>query len=857
MAEMTPMMKQYLEIKKENKDSILMFRLGDFYEMFFDDAVTASKELELTLTGRDCGQAERAPMCGVPFHAAQVYISRLVAKGYKVAICEQVEDPKEAQGIVKREVIRIVTPGTNLDEGVVNSQNTNYIGAVLRKGSKNALVFADVASGELSATVVEGDESGNLLVNELARFSPVELALGGEAQDNKVLRDYLEIGTNTLCFSFDADEMAKDARAIVAAQLKNYGEIEDEDMLIAAAAIIAYINETQKSKVSHMREISIYASGQFVEIDAASRRNLELTETMREKQKRGSLYGVLDKTKTAMGSRCIKNWILRPLVNAVLITNRLDAVEEMVNNLALREDLAEYISKIWDVERLMARVSLKMANAKDLVSLRESFVNLPAIKNLLKETKSVYLSYREGKIDPLEDIYKLLSTAIVDEPPVSLREGGIIKPGYNEEIDKLKTAAAKGKEYIASLETKERERTGIKNLKVGFNKVFGYYIDVSKGNLNKVPEDYIRKQTLVNNERFITLELKEAESAVLGAQERLVELEYDAFVQIRETVADALERISATAKAVAEVDAIYSLATVAVKNNYTKPVITMGNELHIEDGRHCVVEHIAKGVFVPNDTHLDGESVHSMIITGPNMAGKSTYMRQNALIVLMAQMGSFVPAKSCTVSVVDKIFTRIGASDDLTKGQSTFMLEMSEVAYILKNATKKSLVILDEIGRGTSTFDGLSIAWAVMEYIAKKVKAKTLFATHYHELAVLEEELPGVKNFNTACKKRGDDITFLRKIVPGSADQSYGIEVALLAGVPMGVVKRAKEILANVETGNAHQIEVRQEVPAAMQMGFSMDNPIVEELKGIDPTILTPIEAMNKLYEICQKAKNL
>lgn len=855
MAEMTPMMKQYLQIKEENKDAILMFRLGDFYEMFFDDAVTASRELELTLTGRDCGQEERAPMCGVPFHAAQVYISRLVAKGYKVAICEQVEDPKEAVGIVKREVIRIVTPGTNLDDGVVNSQNTNYIGAVLRVGAKNALVFADVASGEIAGTVIENDSEGSLLVNELARFSPVELALGGEAAENKALSSYLDVVPGTLCFAFDAGTMAKEAKQVVTAQLKNYVEIEDEDLLTATGAIISYINETQKSKVPHLREISLYTSGQFVEIDAATRRNLELTETMREKQKRGSLYGVLDKTKTAMGSRVMKSWIVRPLVNAVHITNRLDAVEEMVKNLALREDLAEYISEIWDIERLMARVSLKMANAKDLVALRESFCHLPAIKNLLKDTKSVYLSYREGKIDPLEDIYSLLNSAIVDEPPVSLREGGIIKPGYDEEIDKLKQSASKGKEYIASLEAKERERTGIKNLKVGFNKVFGYYIDVSKGNLGKVPEDYIRKQTLVNNERFITLELKEAESAVLGAQERLQELEYNAFVAVREKVSEAMERIASTAKAVAEVDAIYALATVAVKNNYTKPTVTTGNELSVTDGRHPVVEKLTRGVFVPNDTKLD-EGVQSMVITGPNMAGKSTYMRQNALIVLMAQMGSFVPARDCTVGVVDKIFTRIGASDDLTKGQSTFMLEMNEVSYILKNATKKSLVILDEIGRGTSTFDGLSIAWAVMEHIAKKVKAKTLFATHYHELSVLEDELEGVKNFNTACKKRGDEITFLRKIVPGSAEASYGIEVALLAGVPMSVVKRAKEILASVEKGESVEVKSNKKSEDTFQLGFGMVNPVVDELKSIDPTTLTPIEAMNKLYELCQKAKN-
>ncbi len=855
MAEMTPMMKQYLQIKDENKDCILMFRLGDFYEMFFDDAVVASKELELTLTGRDCGQKERAPMCGVPFHAAQNYITRLVAKGYKVAICEQVEDPKDAVGIVKREVIRVVTPGTNLDEGVVNSQNTNYIAAVLRKGEKNALAFADVASGELAATVIENDKDGNLLVNELARFSPVEIAMSEAAEGNRALNEYMISRSNVLCFGFDEEQMAKDAFGIVSKQLKNHGEIEDKDMCTAVGAIISYINETQKSEVPHMREISIYTAGQFVEIDAATRRNLELTETMRDKQKRGSLYAVLDKTKTAMGSRELKNWILRPLVNAVMITNRLDAVEEMVNNLPVREDLAECISKVWDVERLMARVSLKMANAKDLVALKVSFRELPAIKNLLKEFKGTYLSYRESRIDNLADIYNLLESAIVDEPPVTLREGNIIKPGYDEEIDRLKNAAHSGREFIASLEAKERERTGIKNLKVGFNKVFGYYIDVSRGNLDKVPEDYIRKQTLVNNERFITLELKEAESAVLGAQERLVEMEYNAFVNVREAVGASLERIMKTAKAIAEVDAIYSLATAAVKNNYTKPYVTMGSEIYIKDGRHPVVEKISKGVFVPNDTALDNSDNLAMVITGPNMAGKSTYMRQTALITLMAQMGSFVPARECSIGVIDKLFTRIGASDDLSRGQSTFMLEMSEVSYILKNATKKSLVILDEIGRGTSTFDGLSIAWSVMEHIAKKVKAKTLFATHYHELKVLEDELKGVKNFNTACKKRGDDITFLRKIIPGSADESYGIEVALLAGVPEAVVKRAKEILKDVESGQVKESAVKREEPS-LQMGFSMTSPIVDELKNIDPTVLTPIEAMNKLYEICQKAKN-
>jgi DNA mismatch repair protein MutS len=854
MAEMTPMMMQYVEIKEQNKDAILMFRVGDFYEMFFDDAIKASKELELTLTGKDCGMESRAPMCGVPFHAANVYISRLVAKGYKVAICEQVENPAEAQGLVKREVIRIVTPGTNLDEGIVNAENTNYIAAVLREGNKSAVVFADISSGELTGTVVDGDESGSFLINELARFSPVELALGGSGSKDKAINEYVASRTGVLCFSFDRDEMAGCARDVVTKQLKNANEIEDEFLLTACCAIISYINETQKSAVPHMNEISIYTASEFVEIDVSTRRNLELTETMRDKQKRGSLYSVLDYTKTAMGSRTLKNWILRPLVDAAKITNRLNAVEELVLSPTLREDLADEIGSVWDIERLMARVSLKMANARDLSSLKNSFAHLPAIRNLLNECKGVYLGYRAAKIDPLQDVYSMLERAIADEPPVSLREGGLIKFGYSEEIDSLKKAAKEGREFIASLETRERERTGIKNLKVGFNKVFGYYIDVSKSNISKVPEDYIRKQTLVNNERYITLELKEAESAVLGAQERLVNLEYDVFVSVREEVAKNLARIMQTAKAVAEVDAIYSLAQAAVKNNYKKPDVNMGGEITIKNGRHPVVEKLSKGVFVPNDTFLNNSDNMAMIITGPNMAGKSTYMRQSALIVLMAQTGSFVPAESCTIGVIDKLFTRIGASDDLSRGQSTFMLEMSEVSYILKNATKKSFVIFDEVGRGTSTFDGLSIAWAVMEYMVNKVKAKTMFATHYHELAVLENDLSGVKNYNTACKKRGDDITFLRKIVRGQTDDSYGIEVAKLAGVPDAVVKRAKEVLKNVEAGSSVPQKTKKEEPQ-MQIGFDSitENPIIEELKTIDPTILTPIEAMNKLYELCSK----
>lgn len=856
MAEVTPMMRQYLDIKEQYKDAVLFFRLGDFYEMFFDDAVLASKELELTLTGKDCGLEKRAPMCGIPFHAAQGYISRLVAKGYKVAICEQTEDPALAKGIVRREVIRVVTPGTNLDEGIVNSQSTNYIAAIVRNGGKNAAAFADVSSGELLGTVIEKDSSGSLIINELARYSPVEIALGGSGAGDKLIQDYLASRPETLCFTFDADEIKKAAAEIVSQQLKNAAEITDSELMCAAAAVISYIKETQKSSIPHMREIMIYTAAETVEIDLSTRRNLELTETMRDKQKRGSLYGVLDKTNTSMGSRLVKTWILSPLVNAAAITNRLDAVEEMVKNNDRAQELAEALKTVGDIERLMARVSLRMANARDLAALRNSLAEMETVRTLAENFKCVYLSYRAAKVDPLRDIYRLLSDAIVEEPPVSLRDGGIIRPGYDEEIDKLKMSAKNGKEFIASLESRERERTGIKNLKVGFNKVFGYYIDVSKGNISKVPGDYVRKQTLVNNERFITAELKEAESAVLGAQERLTTLEYEAFVKVRDTIAENATRIMTTAKAVAEIDAVYSFAAVAVRNRYVKPVVTLGDEIIIKDGRHPVVEKIAKGVFVPNDTHLDTGSNLAMLITGPNMAGKSTYMRQSALIVLMAQMGSFVPASYCEIGVTDKIFTRIGASDDLTRGTSTFMLEMSEVSYILANATKKSFVIFDEVGRGTSTFDGLSIAWAVMEYAVKKIGVKTMFATHYHELAQLEELLPGVKNYNTACKKRGDDITFLRKIVRGQTDDSFGIEVAKLAGVPDYVIKRAKEILREVENGSIEKPKQKED-NAPMQLGFEAiaSNPIVEELRCIDPTTLTPIEAMNKLYELCQAAK--
>jgi len=858
MKELTPMMKQYVAVKKECPDAILMFRLGDFYEMFFEDAIVASKELEITLTGRDCGQEERAPMCGVPFHAADSYIARLVAKGHKVAVCEQMEDPKSAKGIVKREIIRVVTPGTILDDGLLNARKTNYMASVCRENGISAVCFADVSTGELLGTTLYDDMDSSKLINELARFSPVEIALGGKGGVDRRINEYISGRTSALCFTYDAEETKQGAKERVASQIKNASDITESLLLTAAAALFDYLVETQKSQLMHIREINIYTAQEFVDIDAASQRNLELVETMRDKTKRGSLFWVLDHTETAMGARMLKQWILRPLVNAASVNNRLLSVEEIYSDMPWREELGEALKGINDIERLMSRVSMGSANARDLLALKNSFFRLPFLSKLLCSARSSVLSVQAAKLDTLEDISDLIERAIDDDAPISLREGKIIKQGYDEEIDRLKTAAKEGHSYITGLEARERERTGIKNLKVKYNKVFGYYIEVSASNLSKVPDDYIRKQTITTGERFITAELKEIENTVIGASEKLVALEYSEFVKIREKICAEIERIEKTARAIAITDAIRSLAVAAVKNNYVKPEVGMSDKLVIEDGRHPVVEKVLKdSLFVPNDTTLDCGENNIAVITGPNMAGKSTYMRQTALIALMAQMGSFVPARRCECGIIDKIFTRIGASDDLASGQSTFMLEMNEVSYILKNATKKSLCILDEIGRGTSTFDGLSIAWAVIEYIAKKTGAKTLFATHYHELTALEGKIAGVINYNTACKKRGDDITFLRKIVRGGTDDSFGIEVAKLAGVPETVIKRAKEVLNSIESGDkgvkaGEKIAENISAESSPQIGFeSFENSrIVDALKAIDVTTLTPIEAMNKLYEL-------
>ena len=860
MAELTPMMKQYMEIKQKCPDTILMFRLGDFYEMFFEDAIVASKDLEITLTGRDCGQEERAPMCGVPFHAADTYIARLVAKGHKVAICEQMEDPKAVKGIVKRDIIRIVTPGTIIDDALLNSRKTNYMASICRIGNDCSVTFVDVSTGELLGTTLYDDASCDKLINELARFSPVEIALGGNSYQNKKITEYIQSRSDALTFTYEYTDVEKEAKEILFSQLKNSSDISENMLKISTAALINYILETQKAKMAHIHTINIYTSQEFVDLDAATVRNLELVETMRDKTKKGSLFWALDNTKTSMGTRMLKQWILRPLVNAASINNRLCGVEELADNLSLREDLEAALTGVNDIERLMSKVSIGTANARDMLALCASFAKLPFLSKILCKTRSTILSVQAANLDTLEDVCDLLERAINPEAPISLREGKIIRKGFLEEIDRLRDIKEGGTTFVAELEARERERTGIKNLKVKFNKVFGYFIEVSSSQLSKVPDDYMRKQTITNGERFITAELKEIESSVLGASEKLVQLEYEEFQKIREAVCEHMERIEKTAHAIAVTDTIYSLSYAAVKNKYTKPEVNLGETLEIREGRHPVVEKVlSHSLFVPNDTLLDCTDNRMAVITGPNMAGKSTYMRQTAIIALMAQIGSFVPAQSCVTGIIDKIFTRIGASDDLASGQSTFMLEMNEVSYILKNATKKSLCILDEIGRGTSTFDGLSIAWAVIEHIAKKIGAKTLFATHYHELTALEGEVDGIVNYNTACKKRGDDITFLRRIVRGGTDDSFGIEVAKLAGVPESVIKRAKEVLKTVE-GESRGSEAGSKIASkmetqsgdSMQMGFEDmgSNKLRDALSAIDVTTLTPIEALNKLYEL-------
>ncbi|BFK26943.1 DNA mismatch repair protein MutS [Blautia producta] len=801
VASLSPMMQHYVKTKEENKDCIIFYRLGDFYEMFFDDAVTTSRELELTLTGKDCGLTERAPMCGVPYHAAEVYINRLVAKGYKVAICEQMEDPKEAKGMVRREVIRVVTPGTNLNTQALDETKNNYIMAVVYLSNRFGIAIADVTTGDFMVTEVDKIRT---LLDEIYKFSPAEIicneAFCMSGVDLDEIKNRLNISLYPLeSWYFDDDLCVRTLKEhFHVGTLEGLGLKDYECATIGAGALLTYLLETQKNSLEHMRAITPYITDRFMVIDSSSRRNLELTEALREKVKRGSLLWVLDKTKTAMGARMLRSFIEQPLIDEDAINRRLDALEEINSREMDREEIREYLNPIYDMERLIGRVSYQSANPRDMISFKSSISMIPYIKQLVKSFSTEEMQCVYEDMDDLRDLYTLLESAIVEEPPLAMKEGGIIKDGYNENVDHFREAKTKGKSWLAELEAQEREKTGIRNLKIKYNKVFGYYLEVTNSFKDMVPDYYTRKQTLTNAERYITPRLKELEDMILGAEDKLYALEYELFVEVRNTISREVERIQRTAKAVAKLDTYISLALVASRNNFVRPKINTKGIIDIKNGRHPVVEKmIPNDMFIPNDTYLDNNKNRVSVITGPNMAGKSTYMRQTALIVLMAQIGSFVPAEKANIGIADRIFTRVGASDDLASGQSTFMVEMTEVANILRNATSRSLLILDEIGRGTSTFDGLSIAWAVIEYISntKILGAKTLFATHYHELTELEGKLAGVNNYCIAVKERGDDIVFLRKIVKGGADKSYGIQVAKLAGVPDIVIERAKELV--------------------------------------------------------------
>ncbi len=858
MAELSPMMKQYFEIKEKNKDCILFYRLGDFYEMFYDDAILASRELELTLTGRDCGQEERAPMCGVPFHSCEGYIAKLVSMGYKVAICEQTEDPKAAKGLVKRDIIRVITPGTVMEQSMLDESRNNYICSMYSSDKKIGICFCDISTGELYATDISGRDYYRILTNQLASYSPREILFGGDIINLKQLPEFIKSKLSAGVEMLDDDKFELSlCRETVEQQFPDEMHlISDKPVVISSVgALINYLRETQMSGLERINHLEIYNEAQYMRLDYNTQRNLELTQTMLSKTKRGSLLWVIDKTKTAMGKRLIRSWLDHPLMNISKINNRQSAVEELVNDTVLRLELTATLSGIYDIERIMTKIVYGSANARDLRSLCSAITDLPQISDLISGCQSSYMRMIYKDLDLLEDIHSLIDSAIVDDPPFSVREGGMIREGYNEELDIVNSDMNNSKDILSQIEAQEREKTGIPKLKIGYNRVYGYFLEVTNFYKNLVPDTYIRKQTLTGSERYITPDLKDLESRILGAKDRAIAMEYTLFETIRTTVSDNLERIQNTAKALATLDALTSLANVASDNRYVRPEVNQSTAIVIKDSRHPVVELLLRdSSFVPNDVNLDTKGERVDIITGPNMAGKSTYMRQIALIVLMAQMGSFVPASSAKIGIVDSIFTRVGASDDLASGQSTFMVEMNEVANIVKNATSKSLLILDEIGRGTSTFDGMSIARAVLEYCAdkKKLGAKTLFATHYHELSVMEQLLDGVKNYSIAVKKRGDDITFLRRIVPGGADDSYGIEVAKLAGVPNTIINRAKEILADLESGKAETIIEKVNVNEDTQLSLMgvASSPVIDKLKSVDLNTLTPIEAMNLLYEL-------
>ena len=876
---LSPMMVHYCQTKCAYKDSILFYRLGDFYEMFFEDAKTVSRELELTLTGKDCGLSERAPMCGIPYHAAETYINRLIDKGYKVAICEQVEDPKTAKGIVKREVTRVVTPGTNLNMQELDEGKNNYLMAIVCVGDHFGVSTADITTGDCYVTEIDEERK---LWDEINKYLPAEiicndafLVSGVDVDD---LRNRLHISVFALESWYFGDDLCKQTllEHFKISSLEGLGLADYDSGVIAAGSLFRYLLDTQKNTMEHMNKIIPYTTDRYMVIDSSSRRTLELVETLREKQKRGSLLWVLDKTKTAMGARMLRSFVEQPLIDADAINERLDAVTELNMQAMLREEIREYLNPVYDLERLVSRISYRSANPRDLLAFKMSLEMIPHIKNLLANFTSPLLVRINEQMDGLEDLYTLLEASITEDPPLAVKEGGIIREGYNEQVDTYRNSKTQGKSWLAQLEAEEKEKTGIRNLKIKYNKVFGYYLEVTNSFKNLVPEYYTRKQTLTNAERYITPKLKELEDMILGAEDKLFALEYDLFCQVREELAAQIPRIQETAKAIAQLDVYASLSVVAQRNNYVRPTVNTKGVIDIKNGRHPVVEKmINNDMFIANDTYLDNGSKRVSVITGPNMAGKSTYMRQTALIVLMAQIGSFVPAEKAKIGVVDRIFTRVGASDDLASGQSTFMVEMTEVANILRNATAKSLLILDEIGRGTSTFDGLSIAWAVIEHISntKLLGAKTLFATHYHELTELEGKIPGVNNYCIAVKERGDDIVFLRKIVKGGADKSYGIQVAKLAGVPDSVLDRAKELVDELvhtditSTFKDLAENSRKTKPKAVHydevdleqislFDTVQDQDIIEELKNLDITMLTPMDAMNTLYRLQNKLKN-
>jgi len=871
MAEYSPMMQKYLETKKQYQDCILFYRLGDFYEMFFDDAITVSRELEITLTGKDCGQEERAPMAGVPHHAAETYAARLIAKGYKVAICEQLSDPKTTKGIVERGVIRVLTPGTIVETNMLDERKNNYIMSIFKSGIFFGISVCDISTGEFYSSQIKETNNFSLLLDEIARFMPAEIIVNSMLYNcTEEMSKIIERFEGTYISNFNDEFYNEDYEKLTSKFTfmdNSQNEIEDLDENILSIcsinALVEYLNQTQMTTLEHINKIIIYTISRYMSLDINARRNLEITEKLRDKSKKGTLLWVLDKTSTSMGGRLLRRWLNDPLIDVCEINKRLDAVKELKEDIILRGDIIENLKKVYDIERLAGKMAYGNANARDMISLKNSLLKLPQVKDVLQNAKSDYLKELCEDLDELKDIFELIEKSIIEDPPMTIKEGGIIKLGYDEEIDKLKTATTEGKNWLIKLEAEEKEKTGIKNLKIGFNKVFGYYLEVTKSFLSQVPERYIRKQTLTGAERYITEELKNLENQILGAEEKVVNLEYNAFVEIREEISKNIKRLQKSSNVVSTLDVLSSFAQVAEDMNYCMPQVGKTGIIDIKNGRHPVIEKmIPAGSFVENDTYLDKDDNRLSIITGPNMAGKSTYMRQVALITLMAQVGSFVPAESAKIGVVDKIFTRVGASDDLSMGQSTFMVEMMEVATILKEATQNSLVILDEIGRGTSTYDGLSIAWAVAEFIANKEKcgAKTLFATHYHELIALEEKLEGVKNYSIAVKEKGEDVIFLRKIIHGGTDESYGIHVARLAGVPKVITDKANEILKTLERKsilNSKNQEKQDKKVAAGQLDMFNYKiaEVAHEIDKINLNELTPIDALNILVKIKEKLK--